>query len=229
MIGRPRRAAARIEYSIAPTYVHVRVPMSCRSTTSTSRSLSVLSGGPIVPFEYSEWMKSPLRASTPLARFSRSSVPRMPCSGREESDELHPRRARLGAAQPIDVRLAALVDARLIGDQSDASSANQMNAVREQDADPGPHPRRRGLARPPRRARARREQQQHPPRDARRASRVCSPSPSLHARCSPVVTSRASRAPRSSIMARCAAARRSAAFGPRVAPARAPIPRPLRP
>jgi hypothetical protein len=48
------RAAARIAYTTDPTYVHVRVPTSCRSITRTSIRLRMLSGGASTVAPYSE-------------------------------------------------------------------------------------------------------------------------------------------------------------------------------
>src|SRR3954462_15578786 len=100
---------------------------------------------------------------------------------REEPHELNTGRARLRAAQPLDVRLAMLVDPRLVGEQSDLAAADEVNAVREQDTDPRAHPRGPGLTRAAHRTRANAEQQQGPLHDAPRASRSRVFRPSLHA------------------------------------------------
>ena len=90
----------------------------------------MLSGGAIVPLVYSDWivqtaplvdaageLLAVLRATNPVLR-------------REESYEPHTRRARFGGAQPLDVRLAVLVDARLIREQAHTLAADQVACCR---------------------------------------------------------------------------------------------------
>ena len=71
----------------------------------------------------------------------------MPCSGENSRTNRTPAVARARIAQHLDVRHTVLVDAGLIGEQSDALAAHEGDAVRHQDADPRPHAAARELAR----------------------------------------------------------------------------------